>query len=129
LLGGQILVAFGGISSGIGHFKSGKLRPIAVTTAIRVEQLPDVPTVGETVPGFAASGWNGIVGPKNTPQSVVDKIANAVKAIQADAKFKERLTAVGVTEMAMSPADFSKFIVTETEKWGQVVKFAGLKPK
>ncbi len=129
LLGGQILVAFGGISSSIGHFKSGKLRALAVTTAARLEQLPDVPTVGETVPGFAANGWNGIVGPKNTPQNVVDKVAGAVKAIQADATFKERLTAVGVTEMAMSPADFSKFIATETEKWGKVVKFAGLKPK
>ena len=129
LLGGQIMVAFGGISSGIGHFKTGKLRALAVTTAARLEQMPDVPTVGETVSGFAASGWNGIVGPKNTPQNVVDKIAAAVKAIQADAKFKERLTAVGVTELAMSPADFGKFIVAETDKWGKVVKFAGLTPK
>ena len=129
LLGGQIMVAFGGISSGMGHFKSGKLRPLAVTTASRLEQLPDVPTVGETVSGFAASGWNGIVGPKNTPRNIVDKIASAVKAIQADAKFKERLTAVGVTELAMSPDDFGKFIASETEKWGKVVKFAGLKPK
>ena len=129
LLGGQILVAFGGISSGIGHFKSGKLRALAVTTAARLGQLPDVPTVGETVPGFAASGWNGIVGPKNTPRNIVDKIASAVKAIQADAKFKERLTAVGVTELSMSPADFGKFVVSETEKWGKVVKFAGLKPQ
>ena len=129
LLGGQIMVAFGGISSGIGHFKAGKLRALAVTTAARLEQMPDVPTVGETVSGFAASGWNGIVGPKNTPHNVVDKIAAAVKAIQADAKFKERLTAVGVTELAMSPGDFGKFIVAETDKWGKVVKFAGLTPK
>jgi tripartite-type tricarboxylate transporter receptor subunit TctC len=129
LLGGQIMVAFGGISSGIGHFKAGKLRALAVTTAARLEQMPDVPTVGETVSGFAASGWNGIVGPKNTPQNVVDKIAAAVKAIQADAKFKERLTAVGVTELAMSPGDFGKFTVAETDKWGKVVKFTGLKPK
>ena len=129
LLGGQIMVAFGGISSGIGHFKTGKLRALAVTTAARLEQMPDVPTVGETVSGFAASGWNGIVGPRNTPQNVVDKIASAVKAIQADAKFKERLTAVGVTELAMAPADFSKFIIAETNKWGKIVKFAGLKPK
>ena len=129
LLGGQIMVAFGGISSGIGHFKAGNLRALAVTTAARLEQMPEVPTVGETVSGFAASGWNGIVGPKNTPQNVVDKIAAAVKAIQADAKFKERLTAVGVTELAMSPADFGKFIVAETDKWGKVVKFAGLTPK
>jgi len=129
LLGGQIMVAFGGISSGIGHIKAGKLRALAVTTAARLEQLPDVPTIGETVPGFAASGWNGIVAPKNTPKEVVDKIASAVKAIQADPKFKERLTDVGVTELAMPPDEFGKFIVSETEKWGKVVKFAGLKPQ
>jgi tripartite-type tricarboxylate transporter receptor subunit TctC len=129
LLGGQILVGFGGISAGMGHFKSGKLRALAVTTATRLEQLPDVPTVGETVPGFAASGWNGIVGPKNTPQNVVERIASAVKAVQADGKFKERLADLGVTELAMPPADFGKFVVAETEKWGKVVKFAGLKPQ
>jgi tripartite-type tricarboxylate transporter receptor subunit TctC len=129
LLGGQILVGFGGISSGIGHFKTGKLRALAVTTATRLPQLPNVPTVGETVPGFAASGWNGIVGPKNTPHDVVERVASAVKAVQADAKFKERLADLGVTELAMPPADFSKFIQTETEKWGKVVKFAGLKPQ
>ena len=128
LLGGQIMVAFGGISSGIGHIKAGKLRALAVTTAARLEQLPDVPTIGETVPGFAANGWNGIVGPKNTPREVVDRIASAVKAIQADPKFKERLTDLGVTELAMPPDEFGKFIVSETEKWGKVVKFAGLKP-
>jgi tripartite-type tricarboxylate transporter receptor subunit TctC len=129
LLGGQILVGFGGISSGIGHFRTGKLRALAVTTATRLEQLPDVPTIGETVPGFTASGWNGIVGPKNTPQNVVERIASAVKAAQADAKFKERLANLGVAELAMSPADFGKFIVTETEKWGKLVKFGGLTPK
>ena len=129
LLGGQILVAFGGISSGIGHIKGGKLSALAVTTAARIPQLPDVPTVGETVAGFAASGWNGIVGPKNTPQDVVDKIAAAVRVIQADPKFKQRLTDLGVSELAMSSADFSKFIGSETEKWGKVVKFAGLKPQ
>jgi tripartite-type tricarboxylate transporter receptor subunit TctC len=129
LLGGQIMVAFGGISTGFGHIKAGKLRALAVTTATRLEQLPDVPTVGETVPGFAANGWNGIVAPKNTPPEIVDKIANAVKAIQADAKFKERLMDVGVTMLAMAPDAFGKFIVSETEKWGKVVKFAGLKPQ
>jgi tripartite-type tricarboxylate transporter receptor subunit TctC len=129
LLGGQILVGFGGISSGIGHIRAGNLRALGVTTEKRLEQLPDVPTIGETVPGFAASGWNGIVGPKDMPQNVVDRIASAVRAVQADAKFKERLTDLGVSELVMSLADFGKFIVTETDKWAKVVKFAGLKPQ
>lgn len=129
LLGAQIMVGFGGISSGIGHIKAGKLRALGVTTTARLGQLPDVPTIGETVPGFAASGWNGIVGPKNTPQQVVDKIASAVKVIQADPEFKERLTNLGINELSMSPAEFGKFIATETEKWRKVVKFAGLKPQ
>jgi tripartite-type tricarboxylate transporter receptor subunit TctC len=129
LLGGQVLVGFGGISSAIGHIRTGKLRALGVTTAARLEQLPDVPTIGETVPGFAASGWNGLVAPKNTPQEIIDKVAAAVAAIQADPKFKERLTTLGVSELSMPPADFSKFIVSETEKWGKVVKFAGLKPQ
>jgi len=128
LLGGQLMVGIGGISSAIGHIKSGKLRALAVTTAARLDQLPDVPTVGETLPGFAASGWNGIVAPKNTPQPIIDKIAAAVKAIQADLKFKDRLANLGVTELTMPPADFSKFIVAETGKWAKVVKFAGLEP-
>jgi tripartite-type tricarboxylate transporter receptor subunit TctC len=129
LLGGQIMVAFGGISTGLGDIKAGKLRALAVTTAARIPQLPEVPTIGETVPGFAASGWNGIVAPKNTRAEVVDKIAGAVKAIQADPKFKERLTDLGVTELAMPPEEFGKFIVSETQKWAKVVKFAGLKPQ
>jgi tripartite-type tricarboxylate transporter receptor subunit TctC len=129
LLGGQVLVGFGGVSTAIGHVKAGELRALGVTTATRLEQLPDVPTIGETVPDFAASGWNGIVAPKNTPQEIVDKIANAVAAIQADAKFKERLRDLGVSTFAMPPAEFAKFIVSETEKWGKVVRFAGLKPQ
>jgi tripartite-type tricarboxylate transporter receptor subunit TctC len=108
LLGGQVMVAFGGISSGIGHIRAGKLRALGVTTVARLKQLPDVPTIGETVPGFAASGWNGIVAPKNTPQEIIDKIASAVSAIQADAKFKDRLGDLGVTEFPMPPAEFGK---------------------
>jgi tripartite-type tricarboxylate transporter receptor subunit TctC len=129
LLGGQVLVGFGGISSAISHIKAGELRALGVTTASRLEQLPDVPTIGETVPGFAASGWNGIVAPKNTPQEIVDKVAAAVSAIQADPKFQERLRDLGVSVFPMPPAQFTKFLVSETEKWGKVVKFAGLKPQ
>jgi len=129
LLGGQVLVGIGGISSGIGHIKAGKLRGLGVTTAERLPQLPDVPTIGETDPGFESSGWNGIVAPKNTPKDIVDKIAGAVHAIQGDQTFKDRLFELGVTILTMQTADFSKFLVSETEKWGKVVKFAGLKPQ
>jgi tripartite-type tricarboxylate transporter receptor subunit TctC len=129
LLGGQVLVGFGGISAGIGNIEAGKLRGLGVTAATRLAQLPDVPTIAETVPGFAASGWNGIVAPKNTPPDIVNKIAGAVTAIQADPKFKARLVELGVSELAMGPAEFSKYIVSETAKWGKVVKFAGLKPQ
>jgi tripartite-type tricarboxylate transporter receptor subunit TctC len=129
LLGGQVLVGIGGISSGIGHIQAGKLRGLGVTTAARLPQLPDVPTIGETIPGFEASGWNGIVAPKGTPKEIVDKVAGAVSAIQADQKFKDRLYELGVTVLTMPPDEFSKFLVSETDKWGKVVKFAGLKPQ
>jgi tripartite-type tricarboxylate transporter receptor subunit TctC len=129
LLGGHLMVGLGGISSGIGHIEAGKLRGLGVTTAARIEQLPDVPTIGETVPGFEASGWSGIVAPKNTPNEIIDRLAGAVSAVQADPKFKDRLADVGVTELALSPTEFGKFIAAETEKWGKVVKFAGLKPE
>jgi len=129
LLGGQVKVSIDGISSVIGHIKSGKLRAVALTTADRIEELPGVPTIAETLPGFEASGFSGIVAPKNTPPEVVAKLAGAVKDLQADPKFKERLAQLGVSELSMSPAAFGKFIATETEKWAKVVKFAGLKPQ
>ena len=129
LLGGQLMVGLGGISSAIGHIKAGKLHALAVTTPIRLPQLPDVPTVAETLPGFDASGWSGIVAPKKTPREIIDKLAAAVRAAQADPKFKERLNSVGVTALTMSSDDFAAFIAAETAKWAKVVKFAGLKPQ
>jgi tripartite-type tricarboxylate transporter receptor subunit TctC len=129
LLGGQVMTGFGGISSGIGHIKAGKLRALGVTTAARIAELPDVPTIGETVPSFEASGWTGIVGPKGLPKATVDKLATAVHDLQADPAFKSRLAEFGVTVLAMTPDQFGKFIVDETDKWGKVVKFAGLKPQ
>src|SRR5580704_13133439 len=128
MLGGQVLAGFGGISPSMGHIKAGKLRALGVTTATRVAGLPDVPTIGETVSGFEASGWSGIVAPKNTPQDVVDKLAKAVHDLQNDPSFTGKLTEFGVTLLTMSPAEFTKFIADETDKWGKVVKFAGLKP-
>ena len=129
LLGAQLLAGLGGISSGIGHFRAGKLRALGVTTAARIPELPDVPAVGETIAGFEASGWSGVVAPKGTPKAVVDTLAAAIAAVQADAKFKERLTEFGAPLFSMPPDAFGKFIVAETEKWGKVVMFAGLKPQ
>jgi tripartite-type tricarboxylate transporter receptor subunit TctC len=129
LLGGQLRVAIGGISAGIGQIKAGKLRALAVTTASRSETMPDIPTIGETVPGYDASGWSGIVAPKSTPGAIVDRLYRAVVAVQGDPAFKARLADLGVSELALSPAEFGKFIADETVKWGKVVKFAGLKPQ
>jgi tripartite-type tricarboxylate transporter receptor subunit TctC len=129
LLGGQVLAGFGGISPSIPHIKSGKLRAIGVTTAARVAELPDIPTIGATVSSFEASGWSGVVAPKNTPEEVVDRLASAIHDLQGDAGFKGKLGEFGVTMLTMSPPDFSKFIVDETDKWGKVVRFAGLKPQ
>lgn len=127
LLGGQVKVGVDGISAVIGQIKTGKLRAVALTTANRIDELPGVPTVAETLPGFEASGFSGIVAPKNTPPPVIDKLAAAVRAIQADDKFKARLSELGVSELSMSPAEFGQFIAAETAKWRKVVQFAGLK--
>ncbi|MFZ3360901.1 MAG: tripartite tricarboxylate transporter substrate binding protein [Xanthobacteraceae bacterium] len=129
LLGGQVKVGVDGISAAIGHIRDGKLRALALTTASRIDELPGVPTVAETLPGFEASGFSGIVAPKHTPKEIVDRLADAVRAVQADPKFKERLTSLGVSELALSPAEFDKYIAEETEKWRKVVAFAGLKPQ
>ena len=129
LLGGQVKVGVDGISAAIGHVRDGKLRALALTTATRIDELPGVPTVAETLPGFEASGFSGIVAPKSTPADIIDRLADAVRAIQADAKFKERLASLGVSELALSPAEFGKYIAEETDKWAKVVKFAGLTPQ
>jgi tripartite-type tricarboxylate transporter receptor subunit TctC len=126
-LGGQVKAAIGGISSSIGHIRAGKLRPLALTTATRIDELPGVPTIAETVPGFEASGWSGVVGPKGMSAAIVATLDGAVKAVQADPKFKARLADLGVSELILTPAGFGAFIAEETEKWRKVVKFAGLK--
>jgi tripartite-type tricarboxylate transporter receptor subunit TctC len=128
LIGGQVQVMFAGLPSSIEHIKAGKLRPLAVASATRLEALPDIPTVGDFVPGYEASGWTGIGVPRNTPADIVDKINNAVNAGLVDFKIKTRLADLGSTVIALPPAEFGKFIANETEKWAKVVKFSGAKP-
>jgi tripartite-type tricarboxylate transporter receptor subunit TctC len=127
LLGGQVQVMFPTTVASIGHIRSGRLRALAVTAATRSDALPDVPTVGEFVPGYEASIWYGVCAPKATPAEIVDKLNKEVNAGLADPKIKARLVDLGGDVLALSPADFGKFIADETEKWTKVVKFAGIK--
>jgi tripartite-type tricarboxylate transporter receptor subunit TctC len=128
LLGGQVQAAFGGISASIEHVRSGKLHALAVGTAARLEGLTDIPTVGEFVRGYEASGWCGVVAPKNTPAAVIDKLNAEINAALADPKFKSRLADLIAPVLVSSPADFSRLIAEETEKWGKVIRAANIKP-
>jgi tripartite-type tricarboxylate transporter receptor subunit TctC len=127
LLGGQVQVMFDTMPASIEHIKAGRLRPLAVTTATRLEALPDIPTVGEFVPGYEASGWQGIGAPRNTPADIVDRLNREVNAGLADPKMKSRLADLGGTVLAGSPAAFEKFIADETEKWAKVIRAANIK--
>jgi len=129
LISGQLQALFGVMPASLGYIKAGKLRALAVTTAKRQELLPDVPTVGEFLPGYEARGWYGIVGPKATPVNIIEKLNQEINAALADPTMKTRLTDLGCAVFAGSPADFGKFIAEETEKWAKVVKFAGIKPE
>jgi tripartite-type tricarboxylate transporter receptor subunit TctC len=127
LMGGQIQVVFNPLPESMEHIKAGKLRPLAVTGATRSEALPDVPTVGDFVPGFEASALQGIGAPKDTPTEIVEKLNKEINAGLADSKLKARFADLGATVFVGSPADFGKFIADETEKWAKVIKFAGAK--
>jgi tripartite-type tricarboxylate transporter receptor subunit TctC len=127
LLGGQVQVYFGPMPSSIGHIKAGTLRALAVTTATRSETMPDLPTIGDVLPGYEASTWYGIGAPRNTPAEIIERLNSEINAGLADPKMKARLAELGGTAFSGSPAAFGKFIADETEKWGKVVKFAGIK--
>ena len=127
LLSGQVQITFNPLPSSLNFIKTGQLRALAVTSATRQAVLPDVPTVSEFVPGYEGNAWFGIGAPKNTPKDIVDKLNREINAGLADPKFKARLIDLGGIPMSVTPAEFGKFIADETEKWGKVVKFAGLK--
>jgi tripartite-type tricarboxylate transporter receptor subunit TctC len=129
LLAGQVQVSFPTMPASIEHIRTGKLRALAVTTAKRSEALPGIPTVGEFLPGYEASNWYGVGIPKNTPAEIIDKLNKEINAGLADPKIKARLADFGGTPLVGSPADFGKLIADETEKWGKVVKFVGIKPE
>jgi len=126
VLGGQVQVYFATTASSVEYIRAGKLRALAVTTATRSEALPDTPAMSEFIPGYEASGFYGLAAPKNTPAEIVDKLNNEINAALADPKMKAQLAEFGGVPMPMTPADFGRLIADETEKWGKVVRFAGI---
>ena len=129
LLGGQVQVAFDNLQPSMPHIKAGKLRGLAVTTATRSEVLPDLPTIGEFVPGYEASTWNGIVAPKGTPADIVDRLNKEINAGLADAKVKARLAEMGASPLTGAPAEFGKFIADDIAKWAKVIRAGNIKPE
>jgi tripartite-type tricarboxylate transporter receptor subunit TctC len=127
LLGAQVQVMFPGTIASVEYIRTGKLRALAVTTAARLDSLPDLPTVGDFVPGYEASLLDGVGAPMNTPAEIVDKLNKEINAALADPKMKARLADLGGTVLPGSPAEFGKLIAEETEKWAKVIKFAGIK--
>ena len=128
LLGGQVQVLFEALPPSIPHIKSGQIRALAMTSAARSGALPDVPAASEFVPGYEASGWNGICAPRNTPAEIIEKLNKVVNASLADPQLKARLADLGATTLAGSSADFGKLIAEETEKWGKVIRAGNIKP-
>jgi tripartite-type tricarboxylate transporter receptor subunit TctC len=129
LLAGQMQVMFAFMTSSIEYVRAGRLRALAVTTATRSEALPDVPSVGEFVAGYEASGWFGVGAPRATPVEIVDKLNKEINAGLADPKTKTHLADLGGVALPGSPAEFGKLIADETEKWAKAIKFAGIKPQ
>jgi tripartite-type tricarboxylate transporter receptor subunit TctC len=127
LLAGQVQVYFAPISAGVSYIKSGKLRPLAVTTAARSDAFPDVPPIADSVPGYDVSAWYGVGAPKNTPAAIIDKLNATINAGLADPKMKQKFAALGSQPYIATPAEFDKFQVAEAAKWAKVVKFAGIK--
>jgi tripartite-type tricarboxylate transporter receptor subunit TctC len=129
LIGGQVQVYFSTLGTSIEYIRAGKLRPLAVTTATRLEVLPDIPPVGDFLPGYEASSWQGLVGPKNTSAEIVDMVNKLINTALVDPRMKARFAELGVMVLSGSPVDFEKLIASDTEKWAKVIRFAGIKPE
>lgn len=128
VIGGQVNVYFGSVGTSMEHIRAGRLRALAVTTIERSNAIPDVPTVSDFLPGYEASFWTGVGAPRDTPAEIVRKLNNEINTILANSTMKSRLTELGSEPIAMSPAEFGRLFDKEAEKWGKVVKFAGIKP-
>jgi tripartite-type tricarboxylate transporter receptor subunit TctC len=129
LIGGQVQVMFDVMAASIEHIRAGKLRALAVTTATRSEALPDVPTVGDFLPGYGATLWIGLGAPKNTPVEIIGRLNREINAGLPDPKMKTRFAELGATALTGSPTDFGKLIAEDTEKWGKVIRAANIKPE
>jgi tripartite-type tricarboxylate transporter receptor subunit TctC len=127
LVGGQVQMAFDNLPASIEHIRAGRQRALAVATAMRSEVLPNVATVADFLPGYEASAWNGVGVPKDTPAEIIDTLNKEINAALADPRIKARIAELGAAVFPTSPSEFGKFIAEETEKWGKVVKFAGIK--
>src|SRR5436190_20278808 len=127
LLSGQVQLYFGTTASSLEYVRTGKLRALGVTIERRLDALPDIPTVGDFVSGYEAHNWYGLGAPKAIPAEIVEKLNNEISAGLADPKIKARLVDLGGIALTGSPSDFGKLIVEETDKWGKVVKFVGIK--
>jgi tripartite-type tricarboxylate transporter receptor subunit TctC len=129
LLAGQVHVMFDNVPTSLQYIRAGKLRALAVTSSTRSELLPDLPTVGDFLPGYEATAWYGLGAPTGTPPDIIDKLNKTTNAILADPKVEKRFADLGATLLAGSPADFSKLLADETEKWGKVIRAANIKPE
>jgi tripartite-type tricarboxylate transporter receptor subunit TctC len=129
MIGGQVQMMLASAPGSIEHIKSGRLRALAVGTASRWDGLPHVPTIGETVPGYEATSWSGIVAPKGTPPQVIERLSGEINAGLANPCIKARFGEIGATPMIIGPAEFGRLIADETDTWGRVVKLSGAKPE
>jgi tripartite-type tricarboxylate transporter receptor subunit TctC len=127
LIAGRIQVMFGSVVTWIEQIKAGTVRALAVTNATRTQLLPELPPIGEFVPGYEGTGWQGIGAPRGTPTDIIDKLNGAINAGLADPRSKSRFTDLGAETFAGSPADFGKFIVDYTQKWAPIIRAAGIK--
>jgi len=129
LLGGQVHFAFDAIASSIGHVRAGRLRALGVSTEARIDVLPDLPTVGEFVPGYEATGTQGIGAPRHTPVEIIDKLNREINAGLADPRIKAGIADLGNAPLALSRDEYGKLLAEETEKWGKVIRAANIKPQ